>query len=133
MKDLIQCSLLIYSDTISPKKMTEILEIQPSHTAEKGTPIHCSTHNYVQKNGWFLVLECDFISEIDITLQKLLNICLEKKKELALINDAEVSIRCHVSSEYGQIGYELSQETISAIARLGVGLQITIFSYGGIE
>ena len=129
MKDLIQCSLLIYSETSSSEQITAILGIQPSQTVEKGAPIHCSKERHSKKNGWFLVLECDYISEIDITLQKLLNICLEKKKELSLINDVEVNIRCHISSEYGQLGYELSKETISALAKIGVGLQITIFSF----
>lgn len=122
-----QCSLLIYSETNRPEQTTAILGIQPSRVVEKGEPLHCSSQPHSKRNGWFLVWECDIISEMDQTLQKLLKLCLEKKTALSSIQDAEVSIRCHVSSEYGQKGYELSKETVFALAKMGVGLQITIF------
>ena len=52
-------------------------------------------------------------------------------KDLSL--RASVFITCYVQSDYAQINYVLSAKTLNKIARLGIGMEISVFSWGGVK
>lgn len=53
-------------------------------------------------------------------------------KELAKRYNS-VAINCYIRSEYGQIGFEMSNEIIVKLGIIGIAINFNILSFGGVE
>lgn len=123
-------TLRLYSDSLSPKEITNYLEIEPSEIIEKDTEKDILTYKSSNYNAWFLTSENNINSKdsrrhIDYLADKLLPI---KERLKILVNQgAKIDISCFWSSESGQGGPTLSPQQLSKLAELGIELWFDIY------
>lgn len=127
------CSLIVLGDNLDLDLIEERLKIKASEKWKKGEIFN----NIVEK------LDRDFIRfdekmngkyNPDKTLTALVDKL--KDKELFLKNlskEACVYMKCYVQSDYAQIYYTISSETINKISQLDIDLDISILSWGGVK
>lgn len=127
------CSILIYSNNISCETISNIIGINPSHVINKGDITSKALKTYAPKNGWFYDIQCNSLEEIDEALQKVSKIYLRCADELDKYRNIEVRIRCFVNSALAQIGFGISSETLSLLAKTKREFEISVFSWGGVE
>lgn len=127
------CSLIVTGDNLDLDLIEETLNIASSEKWKKG-----EIFNSVVGKA-----QSDFISfnekmkgkyNPDKTLTALLNRLMDNEVFLKdMSKKAHVYINCYVQSDYAQINYMLASETISKAAKLGVGIEISILSWGGVK
>ena len=127
------CSLIIKGDNLDFDLIEETLKIKVSEKRRKGEIV----------NRVIGAVQDDFIRfdekvsgkyNPDKTLISLLNKLVNHEVFLKnLSQKAFVFINCYVQSDYAQINYVLSAKALNMIAQLGIGLEISIFSWGGVK
>lgn len=127
------CSLIITGDNLDLDLIEDTLKIEASEKWKKGEIF----------NRLIGEIQNDFIRFNEKTSgkynpDKTLNILLDKllNNEAFLKNlrrSACISIRCFVQSDYAQVDYTLSATTLNKITQLGIGLEISVLSWGGVE
>ncbi len=127
------CIVSIYSDTVSVDEISRIMQVEPTSTLVKGDLISKSLNSYAPHNGWFYKKEFNDLKDVDEAMQHVAKVCLEVRDRLNKTKDLDVRLRCFVNSALAQVGYEFLPETIRLLAAVGKGLEITLFSWGGVE
>lgn len=127
------CSLIIKGDDLDLDLIADTLKITASEKRKKGEII----------NSVIGEIQYDFIRfdekmsgkyNPDKTLIALLNKLMDYEVFLKNLSvSACVYIKCYVQSDYAQIGYMLSAMTLSKIAQLGIDLELSILSWGGVK
>lgn len=123
-------TLRIYSDTIIPEEITNILQVQPSESVTKGEVYGINSKKVRKINGWFLTSESfvnskDCRRHFDFLADKIMPI---KNKLKALQNkDCEIDISCFWSSENGQSGPTLSPKQLKKLAELELEIWFDIY------
>lgn len=123
-------TLRIYSDTIIPEEITNILQVQPSESVTKGEVYGINSKKVRKINGWFLTSESfvdskDCRRHFDFLADKILPIKNELK---ALQNkDCEIDISCFWSSENGQGGPTLSPKQLKKLVELELEIWFDVY------
>lgn len=127
------CSLIISGDNLDLDLIEKTLKITASEKIKKGEVF----------NSVIGESQSDFISfdekmngkyNPDKTLMALLDKLADSEEFLKKLNQkACIYIKCFVQSDYAQIYYTLSAITLKKIAQLGIGLDISILSWGGVK
>lgn len=126
------CSILIYSVDYTPKMITDILGINPTSYVFRETAVDGSNFP-IKKNAWFYKIDFTSLDNIDFSLNQVLTIFLTKQNNFDRLLDAEIKIRCFINSDYAQIGFKLSADTLKLLALTKKDFEVSIFSGGGIE
>ena len=127
------CSLIISGDHLDLDLIEGTLKIAASEKKKKGE-ICNNVIGEVQSDFIRFDEKMNGKYNPDMTLLTLLDRLLDNKiflKELSL--KACIYIKCYVQSDYAQINYTLSAMTLSKIAQLGIGLDISVLSWGGVK
>lgn len=127
-------SLSITSENLNFQEIKEVLNIESSSTTKKGTIISKTTKQEAPFDIWRYEVKFNNDIELYNALGKLLvDLDAVNKQILMYTQRYEVKLSCYLRSEYGQMGLEISPKFIDSIAKLGVGLDIHILSFGGVE
>ena len=127
------CSLIIKGDNLDLDLIAETLEITVSEKRKKGEIINSIIgeiqYDFIRFNE---KLGGKYNPEKTLTtlVDKLMNHEMFLKN---LSTDACIYLKCFVQSDYAQIDYVLSSKTLNKISQLGIDLEISIFSWGGVE
>lgn len=127
------CSLIITGDNLDLDLIEDTLNIKASEKQKKGE-IFNSIIGEVQYD--FIRFDEKMYGKYNPneTLIILLNKLIENKNFLKdLSKKACIYIKCYVQSDYAQVNYMLSPNALNKIAQLGLGLQISILSWGGVK
>lgn len=127
------CSLIIQGDDLDLDLIAETIKIEVSEKRKKGELI----------NSIIGEASSDFIRfdekvkgkyNPDETLIMLLNKLMDN--EAFLVNMRKntcIYMKCYVQSDYAQINFTLSTRTLYRIAQLGIDLEVSILSWGGVK
>lgn len=127
------CSLIIKGDDLDFDLIEETLKIEVSEKRRRGEVVN-RTIGAVQSDFIRFNEKVSGKYNPDKTLISLLNKLMDHEVFLKNLSQrAAVFINCYVQSDYAQINYVLSVETLNKIAQLGIGLEISIFSWGGVK
>lgn len=127
------CSLIIEGDNLDFDLIEETLEMEATQKRKKGEMV-----NSIIGKMQYDLLCFDERGEGKYNPDAVLIILLNKlENKNVFLKDlsqkARVYIDCFVQSDYAQIYYMLSAETLHKIAQLDIGLGTSIFSWGGVE
>ena len=127
-------ALCIFSETLSPQNLTDLLEILPSESYLKGQPFSgVNPQNVRRKSVW--ILRCsnpeqdlaeqlrnllDFVESRQLAINTLLATCL-------------IEFRCGYSSESGQGGTILDKRTLFRLAQSSLDLRLDLYPPGPIN
>lgn len=127
------CSLIITGDKLDFDLIEDTLKIEASEKRKKGEIF----------NRVIGEVRSDFIrfnekmsgqynpdKTLNILLDKLINNEAFLKK---ISENACIYIKCYVQSDYAQVNYILSATTLNKITQLGISLEISILSWGGVK
>lgn len=127
------CSLIITGDKLDFDFIEDTLKIKASEKRKKGEIV----------NKIIGEMESDFIRftekmngqyNPDKTLNNLLDKLINYEAFLKKLSESAcIYIRCYVQSDYAQIHYILSATTLSKITQLGIDIDFSIFSWGGVK
>ena len=127
------CSLIVEGNNLDLDLIEKTLRIEAWKKWKKGEII----------NDIIGKIEKDFIRfnektegkyNPDETMTALINKLMENKEFIKeLSKKAYICLVCYVQSDYAMIGYTLSAKTLNMINELGVDLEISIFSWGGVK
>ncbi len=127
------CSLIIKGDDLDFGLIEETLKIEVSEKRRRGEAVN-RTIGAVQNDFIRFNEKLSGKYNPDKTLISLLNKLMDHEVFLKNLSQrAAVFVNCYVQSDYAQINYVLSVETLNKIAQLGIGLEISIFSWGGVK
>lgn len=127
------CSLILKGNKLDLDLIEETLNISSSEKHKKGE-IFNSIIGEVQYDFIRFNEKMDGKYNPNETLIRLLNKLIENEEFLKeLSKKACIYITCYVQSDYAQVNYMLSADTLKKIAQLGIGLEISILSWGGVK
>jgi hypothetical protein len=129
-----QCSLLIYGDYIDFQEIENALNLQPTHTAEKGEPILGGKLGYCETNCWFYDIDFKDHDDLSNSLKFLLSQIRPQKEKLKRlvkeVAETDIYIKIAVQSDYAQMGFEIKPELQKLIAEMEFPLWFSIVSFG---
>lgn len=127
------CSLIITGDKLNLDLIEDTLNITASEKQKKGE-IFNKIIGKVQYDFIRFNEKTNGKYNPNETLMTLLNKLIANEEFLKdLSKNACIYIKCYVQSDYAQVNYMLSANTLNKIAQLGIGLEISIVSWGGIK
>lgn len=127
------CSLIVRGDNLDLDLIEKTLNLEASDKWRKGEIINDIVgemeDNFIRFNE-----KLDGKYNPNKTLQSLINKLMNNKSFLEDLNKkAYICLVCYIQSDYAMIGYTLSVETLNMIVQLGVDLDISILSWGGVK
>ncbi|WP_342439221.1 DUF4279 domain-containing protein [Paenibacillus sp. FSL L8-0436] len=128
-------SFIVRDENLDFDDISEKLSIAATSIIKKGQYIRKGGETQAPYDIWRLEVTISEQTEPEDALEYLLNKLspnFEKINELIGVYK-EVIINCYLRSDYGQMGFKLSNEMMKKIALLGVELDIHILSFGGVE
>ena len=127
------CSLIITGDDLDFSLIEETLKMEASEKRKKGEIVN-RVIGAVQNDFLRFDEKTGGKYNPDKTLLSLLDKLMDNEMFLSnLSQKANIFVECYVQSDYAQVDYMLSAEAINKIARLGIGLEIFVFSWGGVK
>ena len=127
------CSLVISGDDLDLDLIEKTLNIEASEKTKKGEVVN-SVIGEPQSDVISFDEKVKGKYNPDKTLMILLDKLTDNEEYLKELNQkACIYIKCYVQSDYAQIYYTLSAMTLNKIAQLGIDLDISILSWGGVK
>ncbi|MBQ8161370.1 MAG: DUF4279 domain-containing protein [Clostridia bacterium] len=124
-------ALLVTGREIDAQKITELLEMEPTRVIHEGDLLNRLPEIRARDDEWMYVLQLEKPKGRDETLLGLLQHLMDKKAELQEIRDfGAVALRLTVQSNRAQMAYSLSPDTIEALHRVGLPLDVSSLSWG---
>ncbi|MBP0727354.1 DUF4279 domain-containing protein [Bacillus sp. RG28] len=116
-------------------KIKQKIGLIPTKVIKKGQKIGKLANIDAPYDIWSYEIKIDNEEDPFIHLIDLLNNLLPYSKYIKEINQLykEVSINCYLSSDYAQIGFELTSEMVILLEKLCLNLNFHILSFGGVE
>ncbi|MEK3685849.1 DUF4279 domain-containing protein [Paenibacillus sp. FSL R10-2736] len=129
------CSFIIRNEALDFDYITRRLAIRPTSILKKGQDIRKGAVTQAPFDIWRYDVIISEEFEPDEALQLLLNDLTPNFKEINELTGLykDVGIDCYLRSDYGQMGLQLTTEMIKEISILGLGVNIHILSFGGVE
>jgi hypothetical protein len=130
------CSLLIYGDRIDFERLKQILNREPTATAQKGEALSAASSDASETNGWFLDFEFAQRDELSPVLKKLLLSIYPHKEQLQDMlkeEDTKIFFKIYVNSNFAEVSYEIGPDVLSLLAEFGFPVKFSIFSGGLVE
>jgi len=126
------CGLIIRGHKLNFDEIENNLKINPSRAVKKGEVIS-KVVGESEYDLWVYEMKMDDTKKIDQILRDLLSIISPRKAYIqSIAKYADVRIKCYVQSDDAQIYFELSPNAINELASLGIRLEISILSWGGV-
>ena len=127
------CSLIITGDNLNLDLIAETLKIEVTEKRRKGE-IFNRVIGEVQRDFIRFDEKMNGKYNPDKILVKLLNKLMDNEDFLKnLSKNSCIYIKCYIQSDYAQVNYVLSAQTLSKIAQLGIDLEISVLSWGGVK
>jgi hypothetical protein len=128
-------SFIVRDKNLDFEYISENLTIIPTSIIKKGQFIRKGGSTQAPYDVWQFEIIISQQTEPEDALEHLLK---KLTPHFGIINELietykEVIINCYLRSEYGQMGLRLSNKMMKKIALLGIGLDIHILSFGGVE
>jgi len=127
------CTISFIDSTLTNEVINSMLQLTPTKIVNKGQIVSEVLKKRAESNKWIYREPLIGEEEPHQTLTRLLN-RLESEKARYVIkscNDAVIGL--YLNSDYGQLGFELSIETIAKLSQLKVRLEIHILSFGMVK
>lgn len=129
------CSFVIRDEILDFDEISGKLALLPTSITKKGQAIRQGIDIQAPYDIWRYEVVITEWTQPEEALDSLMNILSPKFKEVNELAGIYrgLGIDCYLRSEYGQMGLQLSNEIMKKISLLGVGLDIHILSFGGVE
>ena len=132
MENSFTCSLIIRGTELDFENISREIQVQPSRIGRKGESIGKGNRVF-PNDSWSYEVKSDGDLLADETLNRFLLTLASAKAFLQSLQPAsDVCIRFFVQSDYAQIGFDIQPSTIVKLAELGLRLEVSIFSWGGV-
>ncbi|MEK4853296.1 DUF4279 domain-containing protein [Paenibacillus sp. FSL H7-0756] len=128
-------SFIVRGDNLDFDGISTKLHLSPTSTIRKGQPVRIGGSSIAHYDIWKLEIELSEQSEPEDILELLLQQLTPNLKTITEMIDEydEVRINCFMRSDYGQMGFALSNEMLTKLTVLGVGMAFHILSFGMVE
>jgi hypothetical protein len=127
------CSLIITGDKLELDLIAETLKIEVSEKRRRGE-IFNRVIGEVQRDFIRFDEKMNGKYNPDKILATLLNKLMDNEDFLKnLSKNSSIYIKCYVQSDYAQVNYVLSAKTLNKIVQLGIDLEISVLSWGGVK
>lgn len=133
MENSFTCSLVIRGMELDFENITREIQVQSTRMGRKGES--SGKGNRVFPNDfWSYEVKADGNSMADEILNRLLLTLAPMKAFLQSLQAvSDVCIRFFIQSDYAQIGFDIQPVTIVKLAELGLRLEVSILSWGGVD
>ena len=127
------CSLIVEGDNLDLDLIEKTLKMEASKKRKKGEIVNDIIGEMKNDSIRFDEKTMGEYNP-DKTMFALINKLMDNKTFIKdLSNRAHIYLVCYVQSDYAMIDYTLSAKTLNVINELGVDLEISIFSWGGVK
>lgn len=127
------CSLIITGNKLELDLIAETLKIEVSEKRRRGE-IFNRVIGEVQRDFIRFDEKMNGKYNPDKILATLLNKLMDNEDFLKnLSKNSSIYIKCYVQSDYAQVNYVLSAKTLNKIVQLGIDLEISVLSWGGVK
>lgn len=128
-------SFIVRGDNLDFDGISTKLHLSPTSTIRKGQPVRIGGSSIAHYDIWKLEIELSEQSEPEDILELLLQQLTPNLKTITEMIDEynEVSINSYMRSDYGQMGFMLSNEMLRSLAVLGIAIKFHILSFGMVE
>ena len=127
-------SLMISGDEVDFAAIEQGLALRATDTRTKGELLNKLPPIVSEEDCWLHEIELSDNEGSDSRMHALLS-ALEAASDVlaALRAKHEVTLRLYVQSDYAQIFYRLMPDTLSRLARIGLPLEVSMVSWGGLR
>lgn len=130
---VVSFSLVITGEKLDFDDINRMLKLQPSKLVRKGE-IRSKVIGEALHDIWSYEIKSEVNGEPDKTLKHLLGLLLPANNYIKeLSKSVDLYLKCYIQSDYAQIGFGISPEVLNKLAEIGVRLEFSILSWGGVE
>jgi len=124
-------ALVIRSETLSVRKISEILGMQPTDSYDKGPRKLLSRMINEEKAFWCIELECKRSTPLDKQVGKLLKLLRKIEEQVILLASmkCEIAVYCGAFPTLATQTTSLSPHQMAIISRLGASFHLVTYCY----
>lgn len=127
-------SLMINGDGLDFAAIERDLSLRATDTRTKGELLNKLPPIVSEEDCWLYEIELHDNTGTDPRMHALLSALETSHDALAALRAKnEVILRLYVQSDYAQIFYRLMPDTLSSLARIGLPLEVSMVSWGGLS
>ncbi len=127
-------SLMISGENLDFEAISRDLSLQSTDTRTKGELLNKLPPIVSQEDCWLYEIPLADNEGLDPRMHALLQTLEQATSALqALRRQSEVTLRLYVQSDYAQIFYRLMPDTLSRLAAIGLPLEVSVLSWGGMR
>lgn len=127
------CSLIIKGDDINIGQVGDKLELTPTRVVRKGE-VMSSVVGPSPCASWSYDIHVSDDRPPYFAVDELLTILLPKRSFLEDLSQShDVSLRLYIQSDLAQISFDLPIRVIRRLADMGLRVEFSILSWGGVE
>ena len=127
------CSLIIKGDELEFDEIEKNLGLEASKKFQKGK----INSNIIGKIEFDLIRFDERLIEnqtLNETLKHLLKKIMEREQFIKLMHKKyDIVLNCYIQSDYAQMRFEISPDVLAKICQLGIKLEFSILSWGGVD
>ena len=124
-------SLIIHGDGLSVENIESNLGLKATRMIRRGEVLNRLPLIEAQADEWVYTVPLTDPEGTDAEWNSLLSHLTSRKEALAALREScSVTLRLYVQSDYAQIAYCLSPETMGKLVALGMPLSISSLSWG---
>lgn len=127
-------ALTVTADTVDMDLITEKLKLNPTRQIHKGEVVgHIPAPLLAGQDQWVYAKELSESYETDTGFNELLIHLNSVRDELnALTRQYSVTLQLYVKSDHAHMYYRLMPETLGHLMSIGIPLEVSSFSWGGL-
>lgn len=127
------CSLIITGESLNFDEIEKKLNMKASQKTQKDDFIN----NVIGKSQFDLIRFNKKMNDEIIpneTLNDLLDTIFFQKKFIKKLRaSCNIYLKCYVQSDYAEVNYRITSDTMKKIFKLNIDLEISVLSWGGAE
>ena len=128
-------ALIVSGDELDMEELTACLRLQPTRIIHKGEVVgRIPAPLLAGQDQWIYTCPLTETYDADTTLISLLTDLQQVKDELHALSATgnTVTLQLYVKSDHAHMFYRLMPETLTHLVALGIPLEISSFSWGGL-
>jgi hypothetical protein len=127
-------SLMVSGERLDFEAISRDLTLQSTDTRTKGELLNKLPPIISEEDCWLYEIALTDNEGLDPRMQALLEALEKAAAPLAELRARfEVTLRLYVQSDYAQIFYRLMPDTLRRLAAIGLPLEVSVLSWGGLR
>ena len=127
-------ALLVTGEQLPMEEITDLLGLTPNHTVRKGDLLNKLPEVIAQTDEWIYTVPLVDPIGVDSVLTDILEGLSQRVPQLNRVKElGSLTLRIHLQSDFAQMVYRLTPETMGRLVEIGLPLEVSSLSWGEVD